>query len=185
MSIELVNVSCNNYFCFQILNIINILIFLLNFFDFYTRYYISFKLYPAHSRVSRGNLVLRQSFPHFLPKSGGIAWSVAELNAALYSTPERRNGNINYYIFILICNIIYLYSFYLYFFRSAITHNLPPNYTDKPQIVDSRGCSNGRPIITSRMTTVYTALHAKDPAVVSYVVFKRREKAKLLNKILR
>ena len=34
---------------------------------------ISFTLYPAHSRVGRGNLVLRHSVPHCLPDSGGIA----------------------------------------------------------------------------------------------------------------
>ena len=34
---------------------------------------ISFTLYPAHSRVGRGNLVLRHSVPHFLPNSGDIA----------------------------------------------------------------------------------------------------------------
>ena len=32
---------------------------------------ISFTLYPTHSRVGRGNLVLRYSVPHFLPNSGG------------------------------------------------------------------------------------------------------------------
>ena len=44
---------------------------------------ISFTLYPAHSRVGRGNLVLRHSVPHFLPNSGGIACWVAKLNVAL------------------------------------------------------------------------------------------------------
>ena len=44
---------------------------------------ISFTLYPAHSRVGRGNLVLRDSVPHFLPNSGAIACCVVELNAAL------------------------------------------------------------------------------------------------------
>ena len=39
---------------------------------------VSFAMYPAHSRV-----VLRHSDPHFLPDSGGIAYWVAELNAAL------------------------------------------------------------------------------------------------------
>ena len=43
----------------------------------------SFTLYPAHSRVGRENLVLRHLVPHFLPNSGGIAFRVAELNAAL------------------------------------------------------------------------------------------------------
>ena len=42
---------------------------------------ISFTLYFAHSRVGRGNLVLRHSFPHLPPNSGGIAWWVAELRA--------------------------------------------------------------------------------------------------------
>ena len=40
-------------------------------------------LYPAHSRVSRGNLMLRYSVPHFPASPGGIARGVAELNAAL------------------------------------------------------------------------------------------------------
>ena len=44
---------------------------------------VSFTLYPAHSRVGRGNLVLRHSVSHFLPNSGDIACCVAELNAAL------------------------------------------------------------------------------------------------------
>ena len=33
---------------------------------------ISFTLYPAHSRVGRGNLVLRHTVPHFPPNFGGI-----------------------------------------------------------------------------------------------------------------
>ena len=33
--------------------------------------------------VGRGNLVLQHSVPHFLPNSGGIAYWVVELNAAL------------------------------------------------------------------------------------------------------
>ena len=45
--------------------------------------FISFTLYPAHSRVGRGNLVLRHSIPPFLPNFGGIACWVAQLNAAL------------------------------------------------------------------------------------------------------
>ena len=44
---------------------------------------ISFTLYPAHSRVRRGNVVLRHFVPHFPPSSGGIACWMAELNAAL------------------------------------------------------------------------------------------------------
>ena len=35
--------------------------------------YVSFTLYSAHSRVGRGNLVVRHSVSHFLPNSGGIA----------------------------------------------------------------------------------------------------------------
>ena len=31
------------------------------------------RMYPAHSRVGRGNLVLRHFVPHFLPNSGGFA----------------------------------------------------------------------------------------------------------------
>ena len=34
---------------------------------------ISFKLYPTHSGVGRGNVVSRHSVPHFPPSSGGIA----------------------------------------------------------------------------------------------------------------
>ena len=33
---------------------------------------ISFTLHPAHSKVGRGNLGLRQSVPHFLPNSRAI-----------------------------------------------------------------------------------------------------------------
>ena len=44
---------------------------------------IIFTLYPVHSRVGRGNLLLRQSVPHFLPNSGSIACWVAAFNAAL------------------------------------------------------------------------------------------------------
>ena len=36
-------------------------------------FFLSFKLYPAHSRVGRGNVVLRHSVPQFLPNSRGIA----------------------------------------------------------------------------------------------------------------
>ena len=56
-------------------------------------YYKSFMLYPADSRVGRGNLVLRHSTPHFLPNSGGFEWQNSMPRFA--STPERRNGNIN------------------------------------------------------------------------------------------
>ena len=55
----------------------------------------SFTLYPAHSRVDRGYLVLRHYVPHFLPNSGGIACWVADLKPRFALTPERRNGNIN------------------------------------------------------------------------------------------
>ena len=37
----------------------------------------------AHNRVGTGNLVLKHSAPHFLAYSGGIAYGVVELNAAL------------------------------------------------------------------------------------------------------
>ena len=36
-------------------------------------FFFSFTLYPTHSRVGRGNLVLRHSVPQFPPISGGIA----------------------------------------------------------------------------------------------------------------
>ena len=58
-------------------------------------YFFNFKLYPAHSRVGRGNLVLWHSVPLFLPNSGGIACWVAQLNAALCLDTSWRNGNIN------------------------------------------------------------------------------------------
>ena len=51
---------------------------------FYNNQSISFTLYPAHSRVGRGNLVSRHSVPHFLPNSEGIACWVAERNAVLW-----------------------------------------------------------------------------------------------------
>ena len=53
-------------------------------------------LYPAHSKVGRGNIVLRHCVPHFLPNSGvwmRIEWQNS--TPRLTSTPERRNGNIN------------------------------------------------------------------------------------------
>ena len=42
------------------------IIYFINFFN-------SFTLYPTHSRVGRGNLVLRHSVSEFLPNFGGIA----------------------------------------------------------------------------------------------------------------
>ena len=45
---------------------------------------ISFTLYPAHSRVGGGKLVLRHSVLHFPRSSEGIACRVAELKAALF-----------------------------------------------------------------------------------------------------
>ena len=52
--------------------------------------FFNFMLYPAHSRVGRGNLVLRHSVPHFSPSSGGIACCVAELNPALSDTRAKK-----------------------------------------------------------------------------------------------
>ena len=49
-------------------------------------------LYSAHSRAGRGNLVLRHSVPYFSTNSGGIAYWVAELNAACLEI-EEKNGN--------------------------------------------------------------------------------------------
>ena len=48
-----------------------------NFKAFFPKIYVewlsfSFTLYPAHSRVGRGNLVLGHSVPYFSPSSGGI-----------------------------------------------------------------------------------------------------------------
>ena len=57
---------------------------------------ISFTLYPAHSRVGRGNLVLRHSVPHFLPNSGAIACWVAELNAALNLDTRAKKYKYNF-----------------------------------------------------------------------------------------
>ena len=51
-------------------------------------------LYPAHSMVGRGNLVLKHSVPHFLPNAGlRVEWQNS--TPRLASTPERRNGNIH------------------------------------------------------------------------------------------
>ena len=40
-------------------------------------------MYPAHSRVGRGNIVIRYSVPHFPPNFRGIACWMAEFNAGL------------------------------------------------------------------------------------------------------
>ena len=45
-------------------------------------FFFRFTLYPAYSKVGKGNLVLRHSALHFLPNSGGIA-CVAKLNTEL------------------------------------------------------------------------------------------------------
>ena len=47
-------------------------------------------LYPAHSRVGRGNLVLRHSVPNFSLNSG----SVACVGTQRRTEAKRRNGNI-------------------------------------------------------------------------------------------
>ena len=52
----------------------------------------SFTLYPAHSRIGRGTIVLRHSVPHSPPNSGGISCKVAGLDTA---QTERRKANIN------------------------------------------------------------------------------------------
>ena len=57
--------------------------------------YLILTLYPAHSKVGKGNLVLRHSVPHVPPHSGGIACSVAELNALLCL--DTRKINLNKY----------------------------------------------------------------------------------------
>ena len=46
--------------------------------------YYFFTLFPAHSWVVRGNLVLRHTVTHYPPNSAGIACWLAELNGALY-----------------------------------------------------------------------------------------------------
>ena len=52
--------------------------------SFYFIYLHIFTLYPAHSRVGRGNLMLRHFVPHFLPNSGSIACWVTELNTQCF-----------------------------------------------------------------------------------------------------
>ena len=52
-------------------------------------FFISFTLYPTHSRVGRGNLVLRHRILEVLR----VEWQNSTPRVA--STPERRNGNIN------------------------------------------------------------------------------------------
>ena len=52
---------------------------------------ISFTMYPTHSRVGRGILVLRHSILHFLPNSRGTECRVAHFALTL----ERGNGNIH------------------------------------------------------------------------------------------
>ena len=46
---------------------------------------LSLTLYPAHSRIGRGNLMLRHSVPQFLPNS----------TVRFASAPERKNRNIS------------------------------------------------------------------------------------------
>ena len=58
-------------------------------------FFFSFTPYPAHSRVGIKNPVLRYSVPYLPTNSGGIAYQVAALNAAL------RLGRIDYMIFII------------------------------------------------------------------------------------
>ena len=52
-------------------------------------------LYSAHSRVGRGNLMLRYSFPIFcwILEALRVEWQNSTPRFA--STPERRNGNIH------------------------------------------------------------------------------------------
>ena len=59
---------------------------------------IGFTLYPAHSRVGRENLVLRQSVPHSLTfrwvlEALRVEWRIS--TPLFASTPEWRNENIN------------------------------------------------------------------------------------------
>ena len=61
-------------------------------------FFLGFTLYPARSRVGRGNLVLRRSVPYFPLDFRGLcgAVQVADLNAEfMRMVSERRNGNIN------------------------------------------------------------------------------------------
>ena len=46
-------------------------------------FFSRFMLYPVNSRISRGNLVLRHSVPHFPLSSAGSAYWMVELNTAL------------------------------------------------------------------------------------------------------
>ena len=73
---EVANLSCT----YSIVNSRSLHLFRL---DFFILSFISFTLHPAHSRVGRGNLVLRHSVLYCPPNSGGIACWVTELNAAL------------------------------------------------------------------------------------------------------
>ena len=73
------NCNCDlNYFLLSVNDVIYILFIV---------FFFSFTLYLAHSRLGRGNLVLRHFVTHFLPNC-----VLTELNAA---PSERRNENIN------------------------------------------------------------------------------------------
>ena len=57
---------------------------------------IIFTLYPAQSRVGRGNLVLWHSVPHFSRQILEALHVKCRYSTPRFaSTPERRNGNIN------------------------------------------------------------------------------------------
>ena len=55
---------------------------------------ISFTLYPARSRVGRGNLVKDTPFPTFCRILEALHDEWQNLTSRFVSTPERRNGNI-------------------------------------------------------------------------------------------
>ena len=61
--------------------------------------FFSFTLYPAHSRVGRGNVVLRHSVPHFPPSFFLEALRIEWRNSTprFGSTQEGRNEIINVY----------------------------------------------------------------------------------------
>ena len=79
-----------------VLNKYNNILLLLMFYVIFESNQISFTLYPAHSKVGRGNLVLRHSVQPLSTNSGSIACWEAKINATLcFATPERKNENIN------------------------------------------------------------------------------------------
>ena len=68
---------------------------------------ISFTLYAAHSRVGRGNLILRHSIPHFSPKSGVIAHCSGGTQRRVFLRHQTKKLKYTFkYFFIIIMVII-------------------------------------------------------------------------------